>query len=102
MARWFYRRGYQHRDQCVPGRRERLWVDQGGDSLWSIRMAAIHDYHSPDYQACLQERWPDKDFQVNKFFDLCRYAYLNSGIGFPWISQPTVTLQNITHVAIVF
>jgi hypothetical protein len=35
----------------VSGRK--LWVAQGGNSLWGVRMAAICDYHNPDYYARL-------------------------------------------------
>ena len=79
------------------GRREPLWVAQGGDSLWGVGMAAIRDYHNPDYQARLQEHSPAKDF-----YDQSRYTYLICGIGSPWTSEPSDALRTIESLAIVF
>lgn len=81
----------------MSGRREWLWVGQGGGSLWGAGMAAIRDYHNSDYQARLQQHSPAKDF-----YNQSRYTYLISGIGLPWTSEPFDALRSIGSLAIVF
>jgi predicted adenine nucleotide alpha hydrolase (AANH) superfamily ATPase len=64
------------------GRKKLMWVAQGGDSLWGVRMAAIHDYYSHDCHARLQQLSQAKDF-----YDQTRCSCLIGATGSPWTKQ---------------
>lgn len=68
MACWLHCRGCECGEYHMSGGREPLCVAQGCNSLRGIGVAAIHDYHDSDHQACLQQHSAAKGFD-NRSYD---------------------------------
>ncbi|KAG5303412.1 MARVEL domain-containing protein [Histoplasma capsulatum G186AR] len=81
MACWFHCCGCSNCNRHMFDRKILMWVAQGGDSLWGVRMAAIHDYCSPDCHI------GPKLSQAKDFDDQTQCSCLIGATGSLWTSE---------------